>query len=158
MTWTKSYIAEINTKLLYNCTPGFEHKWRNFAFLQVSFLYYFHSIFDLGCTPQTLVSAQWKGDLPTYHGLRHYCTSLPHCILPHDRPYCLQRQNVYGSMYACLYTYRTRSRRYCHAIANATALPPLPTLSFRCDWLMVSACVVVGIPQCLRWNQLPPLV
>ena len=63
----------------------FEHKWRNFVFLRVSFLYFFHSIFILGSTSQTLVSAQWKGDLPTYHALRHYCTSLPHCILGRAR-------------------------------------------------------------------------
>jgi hypothetical protein len=54
-------------------------------YLRVSFLYFFHSIFILGSTSQTLVSAQWKGDLPTYHALRHYCTSLPHCILGRAR-------------------------------------------------------------------------
>jgi len=70
----------------------FEHKWRNFAFLRVSFLYFFHSIFTLGSTPQTLVSAQWKGDLPTYHALQH-CNAVargkfnwlpfhPHPVLP----------------------------------------------------------------------------
>ena len=38
---------------------------------------------------------------------------------------------------------------------NATALHLLPTLSFRCDWFVAIACVIEGIQQCWRWNQLP---